>query len=56
MPNKSLPTKIVSVIRIYLRQLAPTHKIFAESNVYHTPNLGTTNPPINEPMAIPRVP
>lgn len=56
MPNKSLPMKIVSVKRTYFRQLAPMHKIFAESMVFHTPNLVTTIPPINDPIAIPSVP
>jgi hypothetical protein len=56
MPDKSLPIKIVSVMRIYFRQLAPKHRIFADSIVCHTPNLVTIIPPIKDPIAIPSVP
>jgi len=55
-PNKSLPMKIVSVNKIYFRQLAAMHEIFAVRMVRHTPNFVAIIPPINDPIAIPSVP
>ena len=56
IPNKSLPTNIVSVIAIYFMQLAIMHRIFAEIIVFQTPNFVRRIPPINEPKEIPKIP
>ena len=55
-PNKNLPNKINSVYKICLITLAPIHKKFAISTLYHGPIFETITPPINDPMAMPRAP